>query len=173
MASLSLCAAAAQLRRQAPELTVLAIGTGGAQDRPRPASPVRELGPVTEQEKWDALDAADMLGLPSTADLFPLVFVEAWTVGTPVISGAFEGIADAVHDGVDGLVVADDAALVRAIARLTAEPETARRLGTNGRAAVARSLNWSTVGHNMVAAYRAAAQQRRPTVRRRCTEVAQ
>ncbi|WP_125795806.1 glycosyltransferase family 4 protein [Amycolatopsis sp. WAC 01376] len=63
-----------------------------------------DLGMVDEQTKHDALAACDLLCLPTVADVFPLVFVEAWTCGRPVVSGDFPGVDDVLRPGVDGLV---------------------------------------------------------------------
>ena len=38
-----------------------------------------------------ALAACTVFCLPSTADIFPLVFLEAWACARPVVSGAFPG----------------------------------------------------------------------------------
>ncbi len=49
---------------------------------------VTDLGIVDTQTKTDALDIAhsSMLCVPSTQESFGLVYVEAWSLGKPVIA---------------------------------------------------------------------------------------
>ena len=39
---------------------------------------IQDLAVVDERRKAEVLGACDLLCLPSTAEVFPLVFVEAW-----------------------------------------------------------------------------------------------
>jgi glycosyltransferase involved in cell wall biosynthesis len=60
----------------------------------------------------------------------PLVVLEAFAARVPVIGSALGGIAERVHDGVDGILVppGDPRALARAIARLARDPDRVARL---------------------------------------------
>lgn len=80
--------------------------------------------------------AADVLVLPSTADEdFPLVTLEAMSLGIPVIASAFAGIPEQIEDGRDGLLVppGDDAAIAAALKRLMGDPDERSRLAEAGR----------------------------------------
>lgn len=113
-----------------------------------------ELEMVEEQEKYSALTACDVLCLPTTIDVFPLVFVEAWACGKPVITATFPGAAEVIHDGEDGLIVKPEpVALADAIVALLNDPERRLALGEAGRARVKRELNWDAVVDCIVEAY--------------------
>ena len=86
------------------------------------------------------LGAADALVVPSTRpEPLGLVALEAGAAGLPVVASAAGGVAEAVRDGVSGLLVApgDPAALAAALARLAADPGEAARMGRAGAQVVA------------------------------------
>jgi glycosyltransferase involved in cell wall biosynthesis len=83
---------------------------------------------------------ADALRLIAGADLFvlssgheglPVAVMEAFALGVPVVATSVGGLAEAVTDGVDGLLVepGDPAALAAAIVRAT-DPDLRARLAT-------------------------------------------
>jgi glycosyltransferase involved in cell wall biosynthesis len=84
---------------------------------------VRFLGPQSRERVLELLRAADASLLSSSWENFPHTVVEALAVGTPVISTDVGGVAEVVHDGVNGLLVpAGDAhALADAIRRFFAD----------------------------------------------------
>jgi len=76
-----------------------------------------------------------LLVLPSRAEGFGLAAAEGSACGLPVIATTASSLPEVIVHGETGLLVApgDPAALADAIARLLADPETARRLGRAGR----------------------------------------
>lgn len=105
-----------------------------------------DLGLAGDEEKHSALAACAMLCLPSTVDVFPLVYVEAWSLGKPVIAAPFRGGDEVVEDGHDGLVVEPDPGTVAdAVNALLSDPATAAALGRNGLAKVREHHNWQSV----------------------------
>ena len=63
-----------------------------------------------EHSRPDVLDfyaAADVYVSPSREDSFGLPVAEAMACGLPVISSVFAGVADIIHDGIDGFVLRD------------------------------------------------------------------
>ena len=93
-----------------PEVTFIFIGPNSDADaaaafRAHADRRLVDLGVVDDQTKHDALAACDVLCLPTSHDVFPLVFAEAWTLGKPVVSGDFPGSEVVVRDGVDGFIV--------------------------------------------------------------------
>jgi glycosyltransferase involved in cell wall biosynthesis len=78
--------------------------------------------------------ASDVFTLPSLAEAFPYVILEAMSVACPVVSSDVGGIAEALVEGTGVLVnPADPVALATAIATLLDRPDMARRLGTAAR----------------------------------------
>jgi glycosyltransferase involved in cell wall biosynthesis len=94
----------------------------------------------------DVLDfyaAADLYVSPSREDSFGLPVAEAMACGLPAITSIHAGVADAIHDGVDGFVLRDPSdahALATLLERLAADQDLRRRLGE---AAAETSLEWS------------------------------
>lgn len=123
---------------------------------PRFADPrLVDLGLADEQTKLDALAACAVLCLPSRADVFPLVFVEAWTLGRPVVSGDFPGVTHVIRDGVDGLVTAvTPEALAGTLTTLLTDETLRHRLGAAGRERAARELTWAAVAEVVRSGYR-------------------
>ena len=75
---------------------------------------------------------------------FGIVFLEAAAAGVPQIAGDSGGAAEAVLDGVTGLVVErpeDPGAVAEALRSLLADPARRRRMGRAARARVQESFD--------------------------------
>jgi glycosyltransferase involved in cell wall biosynthesis len=86
----------------------------------------------------------DVLIIPSTvSEGLPLVALEAMQWGVPVIGSAAGGIAEIIHEGVNGLLVppGDDEQLASSLARLLADLELRARLGARARSSVDRRFS--------------------------------
>jgi glycosyltransferase involved in cell wall biosynthesis len=81
------------------------------------------------------LAASDAFVLPSYREGLPRSIIEAMHLGLPVISTDIRGPREEVEEGVTGQLVPprDPEALARAMARLLADRERARRMGMEGR----------------------------------------
>lgn len=102
------------------------------------------IGPVSDSEKKDLLDAAAMMVLPSRVDSFGIVYLEAWLYGRPVVGANAWGITDVIDHEKNGLLVPfdDPAALARAIGRLLKNRSLAEKLGAAGRDWVLTTHTW-------------------------------
>jgi glycosyltransferase involved in cell wall biosynthesis len=110
---------------------------------------VRFFGVVPDEELDRLYDQADIFAMTSidhrhSVEGFGLVYLEAAAHGLPVVAHAVGGVAEAVVDGVTGLLVppADRPALSAAFARLIADPALRGRLGAAG-SEWARRNNWT------------------------------
>ena len=98
---------------------------------------IQYLGLVSEQDKADAYAACDLFCMPSTHEILPAVYLEAWSYGKPVIGGPAHGL-DALIEGNDGGMVVEQQApaIATAINNLLDHPERRHALGANGQALV-------------------------------------
>ena len=101
---------------------------------------VHFLGAQPRERVVELFRAADATILSSSWENFPHTVVEALAVGTPVLAMEAGGVAEIVHDGVNGLLVApgDTAALSEAVQRYFREDRLREQLrgGAAGSVAV-------------------------------------
>ncbi len=118
-----------------PRLRELAHRAGCAED-------VVFAGHVADDELPALYAACDVFVMPSRAlaqrdgiEGFGIVFLEAGACGKPVVGGKSGGIADAVADGVTGILVDPENVeeIVRAIIGLLRDRDAAGRMGAEGR----------------------------------------
>ena len=110
------------------------------------------LGRVSDELLPAIYGISDVFAMPSRQELdgcdvegFGLVFLEASACAKPIVAGRSGGIADAVVDGVTGLLVdpADPEDVARAIGQLLSSQDLATRMGQRGRSRVEREYSWS------------------------------
>lgn len=99
---------------------------------------------IDVETKKDALDACDVFVMPSRADSFGIVYLEAWLYKKPVIGVYAGGVPDVIREGKDGLLVpfADVHMLSEYIRLLLAHPSLARAMGNNGYHKVLNHYTW-------------------------------
>lgn len=91
---------------------------------------IRFPGPFARERLGDVLAETDVLVVPSRwYENQPLVILEAYAAGVPVVAADLGGLTELVRDGVDGeLFRLDDVADLRArLERLAAEPDRLER----------------------------------------------
>ena len=95
----------------------------------------------------DALAGADVLVLPSEAEGFGLVLIEAMAAGVPVVATDAPGIRDVVRHGVTGLLVpvGSPASLAVAIRKVLEDFDLRRSLLTHATADVRRRFAWERI----------------------------
>jgi glycosyltransferase involved in cell wall biosynthesis len=100
---------------------------------------VRFLGAQPRQRVVELFRAADATILSSSWENFPHTVVEALAVGTPVLAMEAGGVAEVVHDGVNGLLVpaGDTDALASAVRRYFADEALRERLRARAAESVA------------------------------------
>jgi glycosyltransferase involved in cell wall biosynthesis len=104
------------------------------------------------------LAAMDIFSHPSRREPFGLAITEAASAGLPVVAYAEGGVSEIVQDGVTGLLVTPGSTeeLADSLARLLANPETARRMGAAGRQRIATAFRPEEAGQAFAALLRKA-----------------
>jgi len=95
---------------------------------------VVNLGWIYGQEKTDVFAGSDVLAMPSTADAFGVVYLEAWGSGKPVIGAKDTAVEYIIKDEDDGFLVKvhDIQSLETKLAALIDDPARAIKMGQNG-----------------------------------------
>lgn len=116
---------------------------------------VKALGPVDEATKHALLEESSVLLLPSQAESFGIVILEAWQHEIPVIGARAGGIPGVVDDGENGLLVpfGDVSALTAAMHRLLTSETLRCQLGRRGQEKVQREYSWDRVAERVLAVY--------------------
>lgn len=111
-------------------------------------------GPVTDLRQY--LAHADIFVLPSRSEGFSSAIVEAMAASLPVVATAVGGNAEAIQDGVTGIIVPpdDEDSLTRAISRLLLAPGTALAMGSAGRVRAAERFTTDAMMRSITAAYK-------------------
>lgn len=114
------------------------------------------LGRVSNEERLDLLNACDCFILPSVGEAFGIVYLEAWSVGKPVIGVHTRAVSTVIKDGVDGwLVPADNpVTLAAALGRWVETPALARQMGERGRDKVLNRYTTARVADVVEGVYR-------------------
>jgi glycosyltransferase involved in cell wall biosynthesis len=148
----ALCAAMRAVWASRPDVQLLVLAPlddpgGGEQGAPGAPDPrIRELPGASEADKDAAYQLARVLCLPSRAEAFGMVLVEAWSHGVPVVASRLPALEEIVTDGEDGLLVErEPERIAAALLALLADPARGRALGEAGRAKVERRYRWDTI----------------------------
>jgi glycosyltransferase involved in cell wall biosynthesis len=104
------------------------------------------LGTVTEQEKYDALDAAIALVVPEVLSSMSMVTLEAWACGRAVICAAESPVVwGMARRARAGLAFRDAAELGEVMGMLADDKDLRERLGNAGRGFVERTYSWPRI----------------------------
>ena len=117
---------------------------------------IRYLGLIDEEEKGDALAACDLFCMPSTAEILPAVYLEAWNYGKAVIGGSAHGLRELIEENGGGLTVRQHPELLasRLVELLRDEPRRLQ-MGERGRELVARRFSPTALVNAVENAYEA------------------
>lgn len=115
---------------------------------------VRLLG--FRQDVCSIVNACDLFVLPSLAEPFGLVLVEAMSLGKPVIATAAGGPLEIVEDGRTGLLVQprNAADMAAAIRRILLSPELLQNMGRLGEARYCAEFTVDRMTRETIAVYR-------------------
>lgn len=116
---------------------------------------VRIVGPVLEEEKAALLSQSRVFVLASTADVAPIVILEAMASGAALVVTSQGGPGKMVTDGITGLLVDPEniPSIRDAIERLISESELSHRLSTEALAWVRENASIERMGRELLGAY--------------------
>ena len=130
-----LLAAAPALARRLPEATLAFVGPGAPIDADSQPLRVVDAGRVSDEERGAWLRAADVLVLPSDGEIFPVSILEAFSVGTPVITSDLETLTELVTTSGGGWTAPrDPAGLASVVASVLVDPAERAVRGRRGHA---------------------------------------
>jgi len=152
--------AVARLARDRPQLEMLIAGAGRDAKRlnelaKRLGAPLRFLGRTPFEDLpllYGCADIFTMLcrnrwgGLEQEG--FGIVFLEAAACGVPQVAGSSGGAAEAVDDGVTGIVVKDPTSIdevAKAFSLLLNSPDLRQRMGDAGRVRAVESFSYDVL----------------------------
>jgi glycosyltransferase involved in cell wall biosynthesis len=111
-------------------------------DHPR----VHHLGFVDDQDKYDAMAAAELLVMPSYLESLSMVALEAWAMGTPVLANAkCEVLQGQCIRSNAGLYYQNFQEFAETLKAIDWNPGLQASLGRNGRAFFERHYAWPVV----------------------------
>ena len=152
--------ALARLGRPLP--LVLVGGSPGEWEGEHPLTAARAAGDEQvfltgwrpHQQLPQALNAADLLVLPSVAEAFGLVLVEAMACGLPVLAADAHGPAQIVAPGTGWLVPADDQhALTEALLSAASDPRERRQRGERAHRHARSGYGWPMIAARIADIY--------------------
>jgi len=106
------------------------------------------LGRIDNNQLPGFYCASDLYVMPSFNETFGISFSEAAACACPVVGSHVGGIAEAVTDGVTGLLADphNPASIAQALLKILTDEPFARQLGKNGRKRVVEELSWGEIG---------------------------
>jgi glycosyltransferase involved in cell wall biosynthesis len=104
------------------------------------------LGFLGDEEKFDALDGADVLVIPSFYESLSMVTLEAWALGKPVLANAFcDVLKGQCRRSNGGLYYENYPEFREALSLLLDSPRLRRALGENGRRYFEANYSWEVI----------------------------
>jgi glycosyltransferase involved in cell wall biosynthesis len=125
----------------------LDLVTVGSATMPVPSHPrMRHLGFVSDEEKFDAIAAADVLIMPSPYESLSIVVLEAWALGKPVlVNGRCDVLRGQVLRSRGGLFYEDADEFIEGLYVLDGTGPAGTILGRQGREYYRRHYSWPVV----------------------------
>lgn len=111
-----------------------------------PHARIRHLGFLSDQEKFDAIAAADVLIMPSFYESLSIVALEAWALGRPVLAnGRCDVLRGQCLRSNAGLYYDTYEEFAEALYRIQTDRPLAEALGRNGREFYCRHYTWPII----------------------------
>jgi glycosyltransferase involved in cell wall biosynthesis len=162
--------AAAVIRRQVPQLRVVLIGAGPAENEIKRLAREHVVSDIVHfagyrRDARQLMHALDLLVLASRHEGQSLSMLEAMACGKAVVAANVGGIPGVLLDGVTGLLFPSEnvAALADAVVKLLADPKRRAEMGRAGRRRVETDFSQATMMEKTLALYQARVQSSRLT----------
>ena len=130
-----------------PALTLVLIGNPimAIPEHPR----IRHLGFVSDEEKFDAMAAAELLVIPSYYESLSMVTLEAWALGRPVLAnGKCDVLCGQCVRSNAGLYYGNYEEFAESLHTILTQRRLREALGANGRIYFNRHYTWPTIERN-------------------------
>lgn len=133
-------------RHRNTELKLLLMGTGEVALNRKDAKSIRDLGYISEEDKWNGYAASLALCQPSTNESLSIVLLESWLAGRPGLVNAFCPVTvDHCLRSQGGLYFRDYYEFEECLLYLLEHPGEASQLGKNGQEYVRQNFSWEKV----------------------------
>ena len=107
---------------------------------------IHHLGFVSDEEKFDAMAAADLLVMPSYFESLSMVTLEAWALGLPtLVNGHCDVLRGQVIRANAGLYYTNYPEFLESLCLLETNRPLRQKLGTNGQAYYRRHYTWPVI----------------------------
>ncbi len=135
-----------RFRRHDHERRMTLVLAGQAEMAIPTRSDIVHLGVVSDQEKFDALEAATALAVPEVLSSMSMVTLEAWACAKPVICDSRSPVVwGMTRRAGAGLAFQDATEFGEIVAMLADDDGLAARLGSAGQRFVARTYTWPRI----------------------------
>lgn len=122
---------------------------------------VHYLGKVSAQEKADALAACDVFCMPSMSEILPTVYLEAWSLGKPVVGGRAHGLPELIEGNNAGFAVEQTGdAVASGIIQVLSGVANTTDFGANGKALVEAKYSVDAVTNQLLGLYETVCRER-------------
>ncbi|MFC2173878.1 glycosyltransferase family 4 protein, partial [Acidobacteriota bacterium] len=112
------------------------------------------LPELTEKEKASALSECDIFCMPSSEESLGGVYIEAWSVGKPVIALDIPPVREMMDGEESGCLTREDPDdLADKLLRLIENPSLAAGMAQKGRQIVSERFDWDGIASRMEAFY--------------------
>lgn len=144
-----------------PDAKFIIIGDGGL--RPHLEWRVRDLGvshavrffgSVPFETYVEALNACDIVCIPSRNEPFGIVLLEAWAAGKAVVATDVGGLKENIENFVDGIkVFTYHESIAWGINYIIDDPHRVQLLGANGRKKAEEKFSWQAAAEKLLSTY--------------------
>jgi len=158
----TLLRAFARIQPEFPEVSLVIAGDGPELDNHRGLArtlglegAVRFLGDRSRQEILPYFSACSLFVLPSRAEPFGLVLLEAARYRRPIVCTAVGGVPEIITDSVSGFIVPPDdpGAMAQKMATLLRDPHLGARLGARAHETLLARFRWEDRVQDYLAVY--------------------